>query len=151
MIKKVKSDPALGGRGGLGFPGGAVDHSASASPSLSRGRSAPCLARYGRSRTAARDPAIRSAIECKAKLVIFLALSVSNQTAFGNALTALDAALEVVHLSREYRGDLRAPEILRRFFTMVALEVVIFHVVGGGDAFHYAMCLLLADMAKRLV
>ncbi len=145
MIKKVKSDPALGGRGG---PGCAVDHSASAAPSLSRGRSAPCLARYGRSRNAARDPALRSAIECKAKLVIFLALSVSNQTAFGNALTALDAAIEVGHLTREYRG---APEILRRFFTMVALEVVIFHVVGGGDAFHYAMCLLLADRAKRLV
>ena len=144
MIKKVKSDPAL-----------------CAAPSLSRGNdrlhndsrgrsgSAPCLARYGRSGSASRDPAIRSAIECKAKLVIFLALSVSNQTAFGNALTALDAALEVNNISRDSSG---APELLRRLFTRVALEVLVYHVVGGGgDAFHYAMCLLLADRAKRLL
>ena len=161
MLKKVKSDPSLFADCASPAPHCVLAHAAPPRPSLARGAgakmrrrvsSAPCFARYAARSAPESRPSIGAIIECKAKMVIFLALSIANQGSVGNALTAVDAAMEV---RRAVSGDARGPggakDAVRRIFTRMATDVLLYMMIGADDAFHYLLCLVLAERARRLM
>lgn len=152
MIKKIKSDQSIY----------CESRDASPQPLHRRIFSTPCLARYGRvivqdpnkerrHRRMSSDPPtfnVNNVIETKAKFIIFIALSVANQSFVGNALSFYDASLQIKTCTED-NTDLVA--IIKDVSIRIAVDVLLYNMIGGNDAFHYAMYLFFSEHTKGIL
>ena len=152
MLRKIKSDQSL-----------YCEKSEVNIPRLNhRNFSNPCFARYNRisinddynKRTninhkyEVTKSSSTSIIESKAKFIIFLTLSVSNQNFFGTVITLLDTSFEIKNTMDQKSDPVSA---MKNLSTRIAIDLILYNMIGGGDAFHYAMYLFCVEHAKKML
>lgn len=91
---------------------------------------------------------VNNVIETKAKFIIFIALSVANQSFVGNALSFYDASLQIKTCTED-NTDLVA--IIKDVSIRIAVDVLLYNMIGGNDAFHYAMYLFFSEHTKGIL
>jgi hypothetical protein len=152
MLRKIKSDQSL-----------YCENTEVKIPRLKhRNYSNPCLARYNRisvnddnttktnikNKCAVSKSSSTSIIESKAKFIIFLTLSVSNQSFFGNIVSFLDTSFEIKKYMANNTDHVSA---IKDLSTRIAVDLILYNMIGGGDAFHYAMYLFCIEHAKKIL